>query len=71
MTKFFIGFIKQFVNDVFFSDNRKGLPSGVQIAPFRQGNEMLCQAAQLFGFRVRGPNTLMFKQRGDHIAEHR
>jgi hypothetical protein len=71
MTKFFIGFIKQFVNDTFFSDNRKGLPSGVQIAPFSQSNEVLCQAPQLFSFRVRGPNTLILKQRGDHIAEHR
>jgi hypothetical protein len=59
------------MNHSFFPDNRKGLPSGVQVAPFGQRDEMLCQAPQLFGFDARGPNTLMFKQRCDHIAEHR
>ena len=61
---------EQFMHDILFSHNRKGLPPGVQIAAFGQGNDMICPASEFLRFGPGCPDSIMLKQGCHHISEH-
>jgi hypothetical protein len=63
--------IEQLMYHILFSDDGKGLTSGMEITPFGQCDHLVSQFPELFGFGIGGFDSLVFKKRGDHISKHR
>ena len=63
--------VEKLCHNAFVGDGSQNLAAGMQITPFRKGDQTLGSSPEFLRFRRGCMDSLVFDQRGYHVSEHR
>ena len=63
--------VKKLCHNAFVGNGTQNLAAGMQITPFRKGDQTLGGSPEFLRFRRGCMDSLVFNQRGYHVSEHR